>query len=207
MSIARSKSEIFQLFKEEHASDGYRWRSYWTDYWLQQVKVLVERRFCVIPCAQNSKSPEAGYPWTDNHLTEREMLYAAGAGQNLAVVMGASNLVVLDYDQKLELDAMGAIRKGEPQTLTLITPKGFQLWTKAPANMKEVEAARSILKGRGFESVRSGNQYALVPLSQTCAGVDHLKGGCGDDHDWRIREWDDDRAQILSFREVLEDLI
>jgi hypothetical protein len=207
MSMARSKSEIFQLFKEEHVSDGYRWRAYWADYWMQQIKMLKIKGWYVVPCAQNSKSPEAGYPWTDNHLGEREMLYAAGAGQNLAVVMGASNLVVLDYDQKLDLDAMGALRKGEPQTLTLITPKGFQLWTRAPSNMKEVQMAASVLKRKGFESVRFGNQYALVPLSQTCAGPEHLKGGCGDDHDWRIREWVDDQAQVLPFREVLEALV
>jgi Bifunctional DNA primase/polymerase, N-terminal len=202
MSLARRKSDMFETFKLDHSGDGYRWREYWQDYWMKQVHMYSRKGWWVIPCGSDNKRPAAGFPWTEKHLGREETIFAAAGGANLAVVMGRSGVAVLDYDG---LDAPDLAMTG--RTLTLITPKGCQLWTKAPADLREVDPYREPLRKRGFDSVRTGNSYALVPLSQTCANPGHEKRDCGEEHDWRIREWLDQEQRMLPFREVAEALV
>lgn len=187
---ARNESDIFAAFRSDHPEDGYRWREYWREYYMTQLDFYHKNRWALIPIGKFSKRPLAGFAWSSRKLTQKEAIWYAGGGFNLAVVAG-KDLAIIDWDGQRQLD--GKL----PGTLTMLTARGLQLWCKGPYDPKFSEP----LRARGFDTPRHGTMFSLVPLSKTCS---RDKGGscfCVE-HDFRIREWEDIETPLLPFSEV-----
>lgn len=191
MRIARTEDQVYQAFLLEHQADGQRWRDWWRRQWMRQLDYYLDMKFWLIPCGRWSKRPLAGFRWSERSMTREEAIYYAGAGMNLAVKAGS--LVVLDYDHQ---DGK------ESDTLTMVTSKGKQFWSRGPFDGRY----GSKLRAAGFDTPRSGEMFALVPLSKTCAKDVGGKCQCAE-HDFRVREWLDIDAEILPFRKVARELL
>jgi hypothetical protein len=190
--MSRSENDIFEDFKSKHVDDGLRFREWWRRNWFDHVADYFERKWKLLPCGKFSKRPLAGFSWSERELTYEETIYYAGMGLNLAV--RAETLSILDIDSE-------ALRPFDTKTLTMTTPRGFQFFcTGEPSPRDQV-----IAKDLGFDTIRHGTMFSLIPLSRTCRNDQGGSCNCII-HDLRFREWVNFGAEALPLRKVLRDL-
>src|SRR5947209_8406362 len=193
---SRTEDMIFSEFKEKHTDDGLRWREHWRGLWTEAIDDYIHRGWGLILCGKYSKRPVAGFKWGHDCLTRDQAIWYAGQGFNIAVYAG--EMLILDHDSGVPSDT---------GTLTMRTPKGYQYFTKGPYAHNDGRTTGR-LADIGFDIIRSGTMYSLLPLSRTCTKD---KGGTCNclpgKHDFRIREWLDPKAQVLPFRVVAKRLL
>lgn len=196
LSTARTEDDIFQAFLAAHKEDGFRWREYWRDYYMDQLTFYYRQKWWVLPCGRFNKRPLSGWKWSSRKLKLQEMIWYAAAGYNLAACAGPSDLVILDYDAP-------DVVEFNPHTLSMATPKGGQFWCRGPYDEKLGDQLKKV----GFDTPRHGIMYGLVPLSKTCTRDKGMNGCDCKEHDFRIREWVDLEEPIAPFSEVARRLL
>ena len=72
-------------------------------------------------------------------------------------------------------------------------------------SIEDIRWGKELAKNLGFDTIRHGVMFSLVPLSRTCS--QDRGGSCRClIHDFRFREWANFGAQPLPLRKVLRDL-
>ena len=160
--------------------------------WFDQIEDYFGRKWELIPCGKFSKRPLAGFEWSKRSLNYEQAVYYAGMGLNMAVK--ADTLSILDIDSQ-------ARKPFDTRTLTMRTPKGYQFFTTGEPTAADQLKAKEL----GFDTIRHGVMFSLVPLSRTCAFDKGGRCSCLV-HDFRFREWVNFGAECLPLRKVLRDL-
>lgn len=169
--MARTISQIFDAWKSNPCTPSEKWRGHWSHLWADQLRAYLARGWRLIRIEPHGKGPALGIgtSWTEDRPTFDELLaWAVGKRGNIAVVSEGSGVVILDYDHKENPPSV-------PDALRISTPNGFAYVMNSEARAKRISK-----RVPGFDHLRTGVMYELLPLSQT-----RDKNGI-----LQVREWD-----------------
>jgi hypothetical protein len=170
---SRRMHDIFVEWTQKYPNartEGLRFKAdYWLPKWTEHLELYEKWGFSIIPIAARTKKPFLGWAWADKELPYDRALELVAKDINIAVVLGKSNLILIDWDtRKLPEQLKMFLNK----TLAAISPHGYHLYFRPTEETETTyEKMRKAVKGKG-DMFRGDIQYVLLPLSvvaNTCS--------------------------------------
>lgn len=208
--MSRSHDAVFQEWKASNPSIS--WEEYQVDQNTKLLNRYDELGFKVIRLTEKSKRP-IDPDWPNLEISWLRLFAHLSNKGNIGVVAGTSKPKYIMFDWQGGLEPLG----GKVDTLTAITPNGYHFFTldagySKVSNGKKFEAKIDALKKKfpdNMDVSRAGNGYVVVPPSCTCMD-EHSKHLCEEEkrpHRYRMHEWQNLNANIMTFSEFARSLL
>lgn len=196
---SRTHDEVFQEWLATRPSTT--WREHIAVETALLLRGYIAKGFYVIPLAEKSKRPIARFKWSKEEASYDFLFYHLSQHGNIGVVAGLSKpkMVILDYDGELPTELEPILQR----TPSSRSPGGYHFFLKGKYNQKFFQMLKE--QYPGFDVVREGIGYVVVPPSMTCI-EDHNPHLCST-HDWRMHEWIGDMEKPLkNFNEFVKEI-
>ena len=168
---SRTKHDMFEEWnnsEHEYLEGGFR--EYWNNKWKEHLELYKQWGLFVFPIVPRIKRPLSGWSWTEKPLDWDTALEYVSKDLNLAVVLGNSNLFLIDWDTRTIPQQLYDFLS---KTLCAISPRGWHIYFRPSEETEETyNKIRKVLGGK-TDMFRGDMHYALLPLSVVAPTCPH----------------------------------